>query len=47
VDYNWWLEFKEALEKILVPKARAAVVDKEEKDEQEQIVRRAIESEIG
>ena len=47
VDYNWWLGFKEALEKILIPKARAAAVDKEEKKEQEEIVRRAIEAELG
>lgn len=42
VDYNWWADFKKAVENVLIPKARAAVVDKDEKAEQEEMVRRAI-----
>ena len=46
VDYNWWMSFKEALESVLIPKARAAVVDPDEKDAQEDMVKWAIDTEM-
>ena len=47
VDYNWWIDFKKALENVLIPKARAAVVDKDDKATQEEMVQRAIDIEMG
>jgi len=47
VDYNWWVDFKKALENVLIPKARAAVVDKDDKATQEEMVQRAIDIEMG
>ena len=43
VDYNSSWDFKKSMENVLIPKARAAVVDKDEKKEQENMVREAIE----
>jgi MoxR-like ATPase len=46
VDYNSWWNFKEALEWVLIPKARWAVVDPDEKHTQETMVRSAINEEM-
>ena len=46
VDYNSKWDFKSALESVLIPKARWAVVDPEEKKEQEEMVRDAISNEM-
>ena len=44
VDYSRGKDLKTAIEGILIPKSRAAVLDSEEKNEQEQLVRRVIEA---
>ena len=46
VDYNSSWDFKKAMEDVLIPKARAAVRDSDEKKEQEDMVRDAISSEM-
>ncbi len=47
VDYNSWWSFKEALEWVLIPKARWAVIDPDEKYSQETMVEAAIIEEMG
>ena len=47
VDYNSWGSFKEALEWVLIPKARWAVIDPDEKNSQETMVMAAIIEEMG
>ena len=44
VDYSKGGNLKASIEWILIPKSRAAVLDKDEKNEQEQLVRRVIEA---
>lgn len=46
VDYNSSWDFKKAMEEVLIPKARAAVRDSDEKKVQEDMVRDAINSEM-
>jgi hypothetical protein len=46
VDYNSSWNFKTALENVLVPKARWAVIDPDDKKTQEEMVRSAINEEI-
>jgi hypothetical protein len=46
VDYNSWWNFKAALEWVLIPKARWAVIDSDEKTTQEEMVKVAINEEM-
>lgn len=46
VDYNSSWDFKKSMENILIPKARGAVIDPDDKKVQEEIVRNAINKEI-
>lgn len=46
VDYNNSWDFRKSMENILVPKARWAVIDTDDKKTQEDMVMRAIESEF-
>ncbi len=46
VDYNNSGNFKLSIENVLIPKARWAVIDPDDKKIQEDIVRRAIASEM-
>jgi hypothetical protein len=46
VDYNSSGNFKKALEKILIPKAKSVVSDPDEMKEQETMVKNAINEEM-
>ena len=46
VDYNISWDFKLAMENVLIPKARWAVIDSEDKKTQENMVRQAIDQEM-
>ena len=46
VDYNSSWDFKFAMENVLIPKARWAVIDSEDKKTQENMVRQAIDWEM-